>query len=104
MAINILVNGIVASRDKKPYVQILTENGIICQLSMAETRQVANDLLLMASRTEADAMLLHFFQTSGLPMEAAAAMMTMFREFRAKLDDEGVDHTHRNDPDGPTDR
>jgi hypothetical protein len=104
MAINILVNGLVSHRDKQPYVQILTEAGIICQLSMAETRQLAQDLLVMASRTEADAMLIMFFQQHDLPMEAAAAMLVEFRDFRAGLDDEKVDHTHRIDPDGTTDR
>jgi hypothetical protein len=89
------VNGIVAQRDKLPYIQLSNEKGIIAQLSMAQTHQIARDMLVMAARTEADAMLLKFFAHERYPDEAGAAMMMEFREFRAGLDDENVKHSHR---------
>jgi len=94
------VNGIVAQRDNKPYIQLSNEKGMIAQLSMSEARQIAQDMLIMASRTEMDAMVLEFFKKFNLPEEtrgaAAAAMMQEFREFRAKLDDEKAER--REDP------
>lgn len=82
------VNGIVSNRDKKPYIQLSNENGIFSQLSMSEARQVANDIMLMASRTEADAMLLKFFGGLDLGENAAAQLMLQFRDYRAELDAE----------------
>lgn len=82
------VNGVVAARDQKPYVQISTEKGMMAQFSMSEARQVAMDILQMAARTEADAMILKFFNKSEFPQGAAAALMTEFRDFRAELDRE----------------
>jgi hypothetical protein len=85
---NFWVNGIVAARDNMPYIQLSNERGIIAQLSMSETRQIAMDMLIMASRTEADAMIHNFFAERGLPKEASGQLMIEFRDFRAKLDAE----------------
>jgi hypothetical protein len=82
------VNGIVAARNKKPYVQLSTEKGVMAQFSMSEARQVASDILTMAARTEVDAMLLKFFDKQEFPEEAGAALMVAFRDFRAELDSE----------------
>ena len=82
------VNGVVAVRDRKPYVQISTENGLVAQFSMSEARQVAMDILQMAARTEADAMILEFFKKSEFPEGAGSALMMEFRDFRAELDAE----------------
>lgn len=82
------VNGIVAVRDGMPYIQLSNENGIICQLSMSETRQVAADMLQMAARTEADAMIHKFFQKEQFPQGASDEVMVAFRDFRAELDAE----------------
>ncbi len=82
------VNGIVAARDKQPYIQLANENGMIAQMSMAQARQVAQDILVMASRTEADAMIHLFFEKQQFPAEAGNALMVMFRDFRAELDAE----------------
>jgi hypothetical protein len=84
---SIWVNGIVAVRDKMPYIQLSNEKGIIAQLSMSETRQIALDMLLMAARTEADSMLHQFCAKLGHP-EMSGVMMVDFRDFRAKLDAE----------------
>lgn len=84
------VNGIVSQRDKLPYIQLSNEEGMIAQLSMNEARQVAHDILVMTSRAEADAMIHKFFSAKNLPAEAGAAIMTDFRDFRAKLDDEEI--------------
>lgn len=91
------VNGIVSARDKQPYVQLSNEKGMIAQLSMAQARQIAMDMLVMCSRTEADAMLLKFFDKHEFPSGAGAALMVEFRDFRAAIDDEEVGHTHRGD-------
>lgn len=82
----IWVNGIVAVRDGKPYVQLSNENGIIAQFSISEARQIANDIVTMASRTEADAMIHQFFAKRGLPAEASGQLMVEFRDFRHELD------------------
>jgi hypothetical protein len=93
------VNGIVAVRDGKPYIQLSNEKGIICQLSMSETRQVAQDMLVMASRTEADALLHSFVKSKGLPVQMSGELMVMFRDFRAKLD---ADKAERSEGSGET--
>jgi hypothetical protein len=80
------VNGIVAVRDGQPYIQLSNEKGMIGQLSMSEARQVANDIVVMASRTEADAMLIKFFSKMEFPEGASVALMAEFRDFRAELD------------------
>ena len=99
-ASRIEVDGIVAVRDKKPYVRLHADGKIIAQLSMAEARDVALNLLQQCSRGEADAMIWRFFDKSDFPPEAAAALMVDFREFRLRLDCEPVGRTVR-DPDGP---
>jgi len=91
------VNGIVAARDKQPYIQLSTENGIVAQLTPAQAYQIAQDILTMTARTEADAMIRQFFDKEELPHGAADALMVAFREYRAKIDDERVEHTHRGD-------
>lgn len=91
------VNGIVSRRDQQPYIQLSNENGILIQLSMAEARNVAMDLLQMSARTEADAMIHQFFSKIQFPEAASAALMRDFRDFRAELDDEKVE-TGRSDP------
>ena len=87
------VNGVVAVRDQKPYVQISNEKGIIAQFSMSEARQVAMDILQMAARTEADAMILKFFSKAEFPAGAAAALMQEFRDFRAELDSQAAERS-----------
>ncbi len=88
---DVWVNGIVAVRDKMPYVQLSNEKGMIAQLSIAEARSVAMDILQMAARTEADAMIHRFFDKEGFPPGANSAIMLEFRDFRAALDQEEVE-------------
>lgn len=88
------VNGIVAVRDGKPYIQLSNEKGIIAQLSMSETRQIAMDMLVMASRTEADAMIRQFFKKQEFPSGAADAVMVEFRDYRAELDAEKAERSN----------
>lgn len=92
------VNGIVSQRDKQPYIQLSNEKGMICQMSMAQARNVAMDILQMCARTEADAMILKFFEKAEFPNNAAGALMVEFRDFRATLDDEMIE-TRRENPD-----
>ena len=94
----IIVDGIVAIRDKQPYVRLFKDKEQICQLSVSEARQIAEDILNMCARTEADAMLIKFFKTNEFPDGAAEALLVNFREFRAKIDDEQVKHSHRINP------
>ena len=98
---NILITGIVAVRDRKPYIQIANADRLIAQLSMAEARQVAHDILVQCSRTEADAMIIKFFAANEFPDGARDALLVGFREFRATLDDEKVEHDHRIEPEEP---
>ena len=87
------VNGIVAVRDQKPYIQLSNEKGMIAQLSMGEARAIALDMLVMSARTEMDAMVLGFMDRLDAPAGAAPAMMAWFRDYRAALDQEKVEHT-----------
>ena len=91
------VNGIVAVRDGKPYIQLSNEKGMIAQLSMSETRQIAMDMLVMAARTEMDSMLHRFCKESGFPAETFGMMMMAFRDYRAELDAEKAERSEDND-------
>lgn len=95
---DISIEGIVAARDKKPYV-CMYFNGQRAQLSIADARNVAMDILQMASRTEADAMILKFFDRNEFPTGSAAAIMKAFRDFRLELDTEPIE-TYTSEPTG----
>jgi hypothetical protein len=90
---NFWVNGIVAVRDGKPYIQLSNDKGIIAQLSMSETRQIAMDMLHMAARTEADALLHRFVKAKGLPNQMSGELMMLFRDFRHELDMEKAERS-----------
>jgi hypothetical protein len=92
------IEGIVAARDKRPYV-VMYVNSQRIQLSIADARNVALDILQMASRIEADAMIQKFFDKAHFPSGAAAALMKEFRDFRLELDMEPVD-TYTSEPTG----
>lgn len=91
-ATHIFVDGIVSARDKEPYVRLMV-NGEKAQLSVAEARKIAGDLLAIGARTEADAMLLRFFSDNQFPEGAAAALMVDFRYFRQMQDEKPVEGT-----------
>jgi hypothetical protein len=86
---HVFVDGIVAARDHQPYLR-LSVNGEVAQLSIAEAHKIARDLLAMAARTEADAMILRFFSAKEFPSGAAAAIMVDFRQFRQQQDEKLV--------------
>jgi hypothetical protein len=88
---HVLVSSIVAARDAKPYVQLSIESGSMAQLSIAEARHIAMDILQLAARAEADAIIWKFFKKEGFPQGAGEALMGMFRDFRAQLDAESVE-------------
>lgn len=96
------VNGIVSHRDRKPYIQLSNEKGMIAQLSMAQARKIAMNILVMASRTEADAMIHQFFDKEEFPPEAGAAIMLGFRDFRHELDMEKVEGKEEDPDTGET--
>lgn len=80
------VGGIVSAKDGTPYIQLANEKGMIAQLSMSEARHIAMDILEMASRTEADSMIVRFFEKLQFPKEAAGQLLVEFRDYRAELD------------------
>jgi cell fate (sporulation/competence/biofilm development) regulator YlbF (YheA/YmcA/DUF963 family) len=92
-ATHVVVDGIVAMRDKLPYIRLMIGD-TQAQLSMADARKVAADIVQMAARTEADAMVYAFFSAEQYPEGAAAALMHQFRQFRLKLDQETVSGSH----------
>ena len=94
---NFWVNGVVAVRDGKPYIQLSNEKGMIAQLSMSETRQIAMDMLVMAARTEADAMIFKFFENEGQLPSVSAHFMKQFRDFLADLDAEKAERSIDNE-------
>lgn len=99
--IHFWVNGIVAARNSQPYIQLSNEKGMIAQLTMAESRKVAMDILVMASRTEVDAMIVKFFGKLDAPEKALAALLVDFRDFRMALDLEPVEGTYDQPPEEP---
>ena len=90
---NITVEGIVAVRDKQPYVVVRIDDAR-AQLSVATARHIANDILLQATRMEADAMLVKFFIEQKLPQAPLMHLLKEFREFRLALDAEPVEGFH----------
>lgn len=89
--ISFWVDGVVAVRNGKPYIQLSNEKGIIAQLSMGEARKIAMDILVMSARTEMDAMLHAFCKARNMPDEMAGLMMMYFRDYRAEVDQEKVE-------------
>lgn len=87
------VEGIVARRDKQPYIKLFKDRSPIAQMSMAEARNFAHDILTMCARTEADAMICRFFESRGLPEVSASEIMLDFRLFRTELDAVPVEKT-----------
>ena len=83
---DISVNGIVAARNQEPYVQLTKDGQMVLQMTVSEARKIAADILLTASRAEADAMIIRFFAEHDFPKEAAAALLVSFRDFRLGLD------------------
>jgi len=83
---DLVVSGIVAYRDKQPYVDLLVDGVKVAQLSIADAQKIALDMLRMAYRTEADAMIHSFFAKEGFPEQAGAHLMKLFREFRSQND------------------
>ena len=87
---HVYVDGIVAARNKEPFVRIIV-NGEQAQLTIAEAHKIATDMLKVAARTEADAMVLRFFSDNQFPPGAGAAIMQEFRYFRQRQDDKEVE-------------
>jgi hypothetical protein len=87
----ITVEGLVAQRDKRPYVLIAKDGQAIAQLTMAQARNIAHDLLTMCARTEADAIIHQFFAARQMPEGMAASIMLDFRLFRHELDQEQIE-------------
>jgi hypothetical protein len=82
----------VAARDKEPYVRLII-NGEKAQLNVAEAHKIAVDLIKVAARTEADAMLFRFFTGNLFPPGAAAMLMKDFRYYRQTQDEKPVEQT-----------
>lgn len=93
---NIQIEGIVAFRNKMPYIIIYKDKGKgkqsekFAQLSLKEARNVAHDILTMCARTEADAMIHKFFDRKEFPPMAGAELMLDFRNFRYEIDSEAI--------------
>ena len=98
----ITVDGIVAMRDKQPYLRLFAKGEQVGQLSMAQARNIAADIVQVCARTEADAMLIKFFETQEFPHEAAIALLLAFRDFRLALDREPVERSQHNPETGET--
>lgn len=97
----VFVEGIVAKRNQQPFVRLMV-NGETAQLSIAEAHKIAKDLLTMAARTEADAVVLKFFNKHEFPEGACVAIMRDFREYRHEQDAAPVDSREVDPGDGET--
>ena len=71
-------------------MQFSDADRIIAQLTVAEARNVAKDILNSASHAEADAMIVRFFGKLDLSAGALGAFMQEFRDFRYELEMEHV--------------
>jgi hypothetical protein len=89
---HIFVDGIVAARNGEPYVRVVI-NGEKAQLGIAEAHKIAVDILKVAARTEADAMIFRFFSDQKFPPQAAASLMQEFRYYRQRQDEKTVEQT-----------
>jgi len=96
---NVLINGIVAARDKQPYL-VMDVDGHSVQMTMADARNIARDIERMCARTEADAMIIRFFDKQDFPKGAVLALLVEFREFRSALDAEEVEKSEDRPPHG----
>jgi hypothetical protein len=85
------VEGIVAIRDKQPYIKLFKDGFPIAQMSMAQARKFADDIVNMCARTEADSIIHKFFADRQLPPIAAAELMLDFRNYRVEIDSEAVE-------------
>jgi hypothetical protein len=93
------IDGIVARRDGLPYLRFFGPDGKqVAQVSVAAARKIAADIVQMAARTEADAIIHRFFSQSKVAADTGAKIMVKFREFRLALDREPVTGTE-TDPD-----
>jgi hypothetical protein len=90
---HITVDGIVARRNGEPYLRLFAKGEQVGQLSMAQARNIAADIVQMCARTEADAMILRFFDKQGYPEGAGAALMMEFRKYRMTLDTEAIERS-----------
>jgi hypothetical protein len=88
---DVWINGMVASKSLEPRIELMSSTGIRMTWSIGVARKIAHDIIIMCSRTEADAMIVKFFKERDLPLEAAAALMKDFRDYRAELDQEEVE-------------
>ena len=89
--VDVWINGMVAASTLQPRIELMSSTGIRMTWSVAEARKIANDIVTMASRTEADAMIIKFFGKAEFPPQAAVHMMREFRDYRAELDREEVE-------------
>jgi hypothetical protein len=94
---HVFVDGIVSARNHEPYVRLVV-NGEKAQLTVAEAFKIANDLIKISARTEADAMIHRFFSHKELPPQASSLLMQDFRYFRQRQDEKDVKQ-NTTDPD-----
>lgn len=85
------VEGIVAARNKTPYLLLFKGDQQLAQLTMSDARNIAHDILTTCARTEADAIIHKFFDKQEFPSGAATQLMADFRIFRYELDLEKPD-------------
>ena|SRR5271170_3001998 len=82
----LIINGVVAAQDFQPHIQIGIDPGALAQLSIAEARLVATDILQICARAETDSMLRKFIHEQHLPQEAGLALIQKFRDYRKVRD------------------
>lgn len=84
------VEAAVTNPEKAPIV-LLTVSGQQAFLTVAQARKIAADIVQLASRAEADAMIYKYFDSEKFPVGAAKDLMDRFRLFRHELDTEAVE-------------
>jgi len=69
----------------KPFVQLLKNTEIICQMSPEQARDHARAITEAAEASEQDAFIMDFFQNKiGISFEELGSILVAFREYRAQ--------------------
>ena len=96
----ILVTGLVSHRTHEPRIDIRDTNGQMhVQMDAEDAIKVALDMIKMSEATMADALLIKWAETN-FPEKGtqfAGALMVMFRDFRADLENDSQERQKDGD-------
>ena len=78
------------NREGEPFIQLLVDDEVLCQLTPAEAREHAQSVLQAAEASEQDAFMVGFAKsTIGVGDVGAARLLQEFRRFREETGKKG---------------